>query len=68
MKVHNKNWIKYRDKYKMDVEEWSGEKHHTFPVLAVYVIKNGILIYNYIKPNYSVRLKSETVPAKLKTI
>lgn len=66
--VDSTNYIKYRDSYGMDVEEWSGEKHHILPVPAVYIIENGVIQFSYVNPNYSVRLKPETLLAILKSI
>lgn len=65
--VDDANYLKYRDSYGMDVEEWSGEKHHILPVPAVYIIENGVIQFNYVNPNYSVRLKPETLLALLKS-
>ncbi|MFK7785120.1 MAG: peroxiredoxin-like family protein [Crocinitomicaceae bacterium] len=65
--VDDKNYVKYRDQYGMDTEEWSGETHHVLPVPAVYIIEDGVVQFNYVNPNYSVRLKPETLLAILKS-
>ena len=67
-KIDSANYIKYRDSYEMDVEEWSGEKHRILPVPAVYIIENGVIQFSYVNPNYSVRLKPETLLAILKSL
>jgi len=58
----------YKEKYQLDLEEWSGESHHNLPVPAIYVIKDGIVQFQYVNPKYSVRLKPETLLSVLKTI
>lgn len=67
-KVDDKNYVKYRDQYGMDTEEWSGEKHHILPVPAVYVIDKGVVQFNYVNPNYSTRLKPQTLLAILESL
>lgn len=59
---------KYLNKYKLDLEEWSGQKHHSLPVPAVFVIKEGKIQFQYVNPNYNTRLKAETLLAVLKTL
>ena len=66
--VDEVNYKKYCESYGMDVEKWSGQGHHILPVPAVYVIENGVILYNYVNPNYSVRLKPETLLAILKSL
>ncbi len=41
-KVSDELYTKYKDQYGMDLEAWSGEKHHTLPVPAVFIIKKVI--------------------------
>ncbi len=67
-KVSDELYTKYKDQYGMDLEAWSGEKHHTLPVPAVFIIKNGIILFEYVNPNYSVRLSPETLIALLKSL
>lgn len=59
---------KYKNKYGLDLEEWSGEKHHVLPVPAVYIIVNNEVVFNYINPKYSTRLEPETLIALLSSI
>ena len=42
-KVDDALFSKYKDKYKLDLEEWSGEQHHSLPVPAVFVVKDGVV-------------------------
>lgn len=67
-KVDDEMHKKYVDKYELDLGEWSGDDHHILPVPAVYVIHEGVVQYQYVNPNYSVRLKPETLMAILKTL
>ncbi len=67
-KVHDKLYDKYKNKYGLDTEEWSGEDHHVLPVPAVYIIKNNEVKFNYVNPKYSQRLEPETLIALLKSI
>ena len=48
--------------YKIDLEKASGETHRILPVPAVYMInKEGVIVFNYINPNYKVRLKESII-------
>ncbi|MFT4661076.1 MAG: hypothetical protein ACI8XB_001347 [Patiriisocius sp.] len=51
----------------LDLEEWSGEKHHSLPVPGIYVIKDNKVEFQYVNPKYSDRLKPETLLAILKS-
>ncbi|GAB5416166.1 MAG: peroxiredoxin-like family protein [Crocinitomicaceae bacterium] len=59
---------KYVNKYELDLGEWAGDDHHVLPVPAIYVVHDGVVQYQYVNPNYSVRLKPETLMAILKTL
>lgn len=67
-KVDDEMHEKYVEKYELDLGKWSGDDHHILPVPAVYVIHEGVVQYQYVNPNYSVRLKPETLMAILKTL
>lgn len=58
---------KYLNDYKLDLEEWSGEEHHVLPVPAVFVIKDGLIQYQYVNPNYNTRLNPDVLLAMLKS-
>jgi len=75
IKAFGLNWTvddtlftKYKNEYKIDLELWSGESHHQLPVPAVFIIKDGMVQFQYVNPAYSTRLKPETLLAVLKTI
>ena len=67
-KVDDATFEKYVNSYNLNLEEWSGEKHHVLPVPAVFIIKEGVVEYSYVNPNYNTRLKTETLLAILKTM
>jgi peroxiredoxin len=46
--------------YGIDVEEASGEKHHQLPVPAVFLVgTDGLIRFQYVNPDYKVRLEPE---------
>ena len=61
-------FTKYKNEYKLDLEEWSGQVHHTLPVPAIFVVRDGKIEFQYVNPNYRLRLKPETLLAVLKTL
>ncbi len=67
-KVDDETFVKYKEKYEIDLEAWSGEDHHLLPVPAVYVIKDGVVQFHYVNPNHSTRLQANTLLAVLKTL
>ncbi|XOV67292.1 MAG: peroxiredoxin-like family protein [Fluviicola sp.] len=67
-KVDEEMHEKYVSKYDLDITQWSGADHKILPVPAVYVIHDGVVQYQYVNPNYSERLKPETLTAILKTL
>ncbi len=67
-KVDDALFTKYKNEYKLDLEAWSGTDHHSLPVPAVYVIKDGIIQFQYVNPNHSIRLKGATLLAVLETL
>ena len=66
--IDSATYVNYRDQYKMDLETWSGETHHLLPVPAVYLIVDGVIQFNYVNPNYKIRLRTETLLAILKSL
>lgn len=67
-KLDDELYTKYKSEYKLDLEEWSGEDHHSLPVPAIYVLKDNAVLFQYVNPNYKTRLKPETLLAVLKTL
>lgn len=67
-KVDDKLFVKYKNDYKLDLEEWSGGNHHRLPVPAIFIVKDNTIVFQYVNPNYRMRLKPETLLAVLKTL
>ena len=56
-------------KYNIDVEDASGQKHHMLPVLAVFLVAtNGVIQFEYVNPDYKVRLDPELLLFAVKII
>jgi peroxiredoxin len=66
--VDKKLFAKYKDKYQLDLTEWSGKEHNMLPVPGLYIIKDNVVEFNYVNPKYSTRLKAETLLAILETL
>ena len=64
--INDELYMKYKDKYNMDVEWWSGSDHHVLPVPAVFVINDGQIKYQHVDPKYSQRLSPEILISMLK--
>lgn len=47
---------KYKESYNIDIEWWSGGTTHMLPVPAVFVVKDGVIRYQHVDPNYRQRL------------
>ena len=67
-KADNTLYNKYKNDYKLDLEEWSGQDHHSLPVPAIFIIKDGTVEFQYVNPNYRKRLKPEILLAILETL
>jgi peroxiredoxin len=48
--------LKALDKYGVDLQAASGQDHHLLPVPAVFVIAKETIQFEYINPDYSVRI------------
>jgi len=56
-------------KHGIDVEAASGQKHHMLPVPAVFLVAtNGVIQFEYVNPDYQVRLDSELLLAAAKIV
>jgi peroxiredoxin len=54
-------------KYNIDVDEASGQRHHMLPVPAVFLVTtNGLIQFEYVNPDYKVRLDPELLVAAAK--
>ena len=59
--------IKKYDEYGIDLVDASGEKHYSLPVPAVFVVgTDGIIKFEYVNPNYKVRLEANILLSVVK--
>jgi peroxiredoxin len=66
-RVDDQTFDTYKNKFKLDLEEHSGAKHHLLPVPAVFIIsKEGQVLFQYVNPDYKVRLYPEILLAAAK--
>ncbi len=47
--------------YKIDIEAASGRDHHLLPVPSVFVSVGGVIQFQYVNPNYAVRLDADVL-------
>jgi peroxiredoxin len=67
-KLDNKTLLAYKT-YGINLEEASGKKHHSLPIPSVYVIDtDGLIHFNYVNPNYKVRLNEKILLSALKEL
>jgi len=53
---------------RMDLEDASGERHHILPVPAAFIVgMDGIIKFEYVNPNYRVRVDPEVLLAAAKS-
>lgn len=58
-KVDDETVEKYK-KWNIDLEKASGYDHHLLPAPAVFVVgKNGVIQFQYVNPDYKIRLAPE---------
>jgi peroxiredoxin len=66
-RVDDQTFDTYKNKFKIDLEEHSGARHHLLPVPAVFIIgRNGTILFQYVNPDYKVRLHPEVLLAAAK--
>ncbi|MCJ8330927.1 MAG: redoxin domain-containing protein [Lentisphaeria bacterium] len=66
-KVSDALFKTYKEKYSIDLEAWSGKKHHMLPVPSVFILnKKSEIVFHYINPNYQIRLDKEVLMAAAK--
>ena len=62
-RIDDQTYEKYKGRG-LDLEEVSGQDHHYLPVPAVYLVdKSGLIRFQYINPNYRVRLHPDVLLA-----
>lgn len=59
--------LEQNENFRIRLEQPSGEKHHLLPVPAVFIVaKDSIIKFEYVNPNYKVRLSPELLLAGAK--
>ncbi len=67
-KVDSETVEKYK-KFGIDLEEASGYQHHQLPAPAIFIVDtDGMIKFQYVNPDYSVRLSPEVLVAAAKTM
>jgi peroxiredoxin len=54
--------------YGIDLEAASGETHHQLPVPAVFVYSGGKMVFQYVNPDYRVRVPAQVLLAALRSV
>ena len=63
-RADDKTYNRYLGMKLVDLEKASGYKHHNLPVPAVFIIgTDGVVAFQYVNPNYKVRLAPEVLVA-----
>jgi len=57
---------KYKN-YGVDLEAAAGETHHQLPVPAVFVYSDGKMVFQYVNPDYRVRVPAEVLLAAVRS-
>jgi peroxiredoxin len=53
--------------FSIDLEEYAGAKHHLLPAPAVFIVSGkGQILFQYVNPDYKVRLHPEILLAAAK--
>ena len=53
----------------IDLGEFSGQDHRNLPVPAVFIVStDGIIQFQYVNPDYKVRLKADTLIAAARSV
>lgn len=55
--------------HNLDIEDASGKKHHLLPVPSVFIVdKEGVILFEYVNPDYRVRIDPATLLAAAKAV
>jgi len=66
-RLDDETYGKMKDSYHVDLETYSGEKHHILPVPSVFLIDaKGKIVYVHSNPDYKVRMKGAEIVAVAK--
>lgn len=67
-KIDDKLYAKYKNKYNMDIEWWTGTTTHILPVPSVFIISDGKIQYQHVDPVYKKRLSPIVLLSMLESI
>ena len=68
-RVDDATFDKYKNQYGLDLEEKSGYDHHALPAPAVFIVDaSGTVVFQYVNPDYSIRISPEVLVAAAKTM
>ena len=57
------------ESYNLDIEDASGKKHHLLPVPSVFIVDTeGVILFEYVNPDYRVRIDSKTLLAAAEAV
>lgn len=66
-RIDEETFNTYKDKYNLNLEEWSGQNHHILPVPSVFILdKGGVIRFVHSNPDYKVRIKTADLLAAAK--
>ena len=67
--VDDETYDRYLQRDIVDLEESSGYSHHALPAPAVFIVdRDGLIKFQYVNPDYKVRLTPEVLVAAAKTM
>lgn len=67
-KVDDDLFEKYKTEYQLDLEEWSGADHHRLPVPSIYLVRDNVVEFQYVNPNYKKRMSPAVLIAVLQNL
>lgn len=63
-RADDKTYQRYIEMNLVDLEKASGYKHHNLPAPAVFIVNTeGVVAFQYVNPNYKIRLAPEVLLA-----
>ncbi len=66
-RVNDQTFNRYKHELEIDLENYSGSKHHLLPAPAVFIIgKHGKILFQYVNPDFKVRLHPDILLAAAK--
>ena len=60
----NDKTVETLESYNIDIEDASGKTHHLLPVPSIFIVDTeGVIQFEYVNPDYRVRIDSKTLLA-----